>query len=93
MGPGQATFIIPAMYVLHTVLTIVSGELFYQTYIPMVSPIGSEAVRSRLPFPFPWGHPLCFPVVPRVQFGETVSSSAELCFLYVWIWMRWKRPA
>ena len=46
MGPGQATFIIPAMYVLHTVLTIVSGELFYQTYIPMVSPIGREAVRS-----------------------------------------------
>ena len=46
MGPGQATFIIPAMYVLHTVLTIVSGELFYQTYKPMVSPIGSEAVRS-----------------------------------------------
>ena len=34
------------MYVLHTVLTIVSGELFYQTYIPMISPIGSEAVRS-----------------------------------------------
>ena len=34
------------MYVLHTVLTIVSGELFYQTYRPMVSPIGSDAVRS-----------------------------------------------
>ena len=34
------------MYVLHTVLTIVSGELFYQTYLPMVSPIGREAVRS-----------------------------------------------
>jgi len=55
MGPGQATFIIPAMYVLHTVLTIVSGELFYQTYLPMVSPIGREAVRSLLPFPLPCG--------------------------------------
>ena len=91
------------MYVLHTVLTIVSGELFYQTYLPMVSPIGSEAVRSRLPFPSAHRERprfLC-PAVHVLSCGSCCNQKPSLrncfklqrCFLYVWIWMRWKRPA
>ena len=65
------------MYVLHTVLTIVSGELFYQTYIPMVSPIGREAVRSPPALSLSLGTPTLpmlspaqEPVVPAAGLGN-----------------------
>jgi hypothetical protein len=34
LGRHEATFIIPAMYVLNTVLNIVGGELLYQVGVP-----------------------------------------------------------
>ena len=74
------------MYVLHTVLTIVSGELFYQTYRPMVSPIGSEAVRSSPPslsLSLSLGtHPrfLSFPVAPEYNLEKLFQALQSSAF-------------